>query len=86
MTFFRIQEICEPLCPCIFIFNKYFDKLLIIFELRVDHLYILFVLTEKIAEVLETLLYTLGEAPHCLRLGRGYASIYALGCEENLGA
>jgi len=86
MTLLRVQEICEPLRPCIFILNKYFNKLLIIFELRVDHLYILFVLTEKIAEVLETLLYTLGQAPHCLRLCRGYASINTLGCQENLGA
>jgi hypothetical protein len=86
MTLFGVQEIGEPLRPCIFILNKYFNKLLIIFQLRIDHLYILFVLTEKIAEVLETLLNTLGQAPHCLRLGRGYASINALGSEENLRA
>ena len=59
MAFLGIQEIGETLCPGVFILYQDLHSLLIIFQLRIYHLYILFVLAEKISEILEAFLYAL---------------------------
>ena len=55
----RIQEICQALCPCVFVLNEYLNEFLVIFELWIDNFYILFVFPQEVAEILEGLLNAL---------------------------
>jgi hypothetical protein len=60
MTLLGIEEVGKTLSPSIFVFHQNLNQLLVILELGIDHLYILFIFSKKIAEVLEAFLYSFG--------------------------
>jgi hypothetical protein len=43
VTLLRVEEVGEALSPSVFVLNKDFNELLIVFELRIHHFYVLLV-------------------------------------------
>ena len=72
--------------PAIFKLYKYLDQFHIIFQLRIHHLNILIVLSQKYLEVSKSLLNALSQISDRFGLRRADPSEYALRGKQNLAA
>ena len=68
MALLVVHEVRQTLSPRVLEFNQNLNKFDIVFELWIDHFYILLVFFEKGSEISKRFLYPLGKGTNCLGL------------------
>jgi hypothetical protein len=83
-AFLFVDEVGQTLRPCVLKLYQHFYELHVVLQLRIHHLYVLFVFSEQVSKVLERVFYLLSQVADSFRLERRHLSESILCIRQDL--